>query len=307
MQPWQGPERVSVRGLALQAVAFFGSHWEKFAVLATVVFVGIAITLKVCPYSDLCSACVTTRTAPRRVCSTCKTCWLGFRASTTRRVCYATLLCTALTCLCSSRAWCLCSVPALFSSTYRELATLGLSLATITHRFWRGMLAIWLGGSLGQAFAFLLGRYMLRDCIVTLARGKSKRWEVFDKAIELDGWKLVLLLRLSPLVPYNLLNISMAMTRINFWQFSLVSAVGALLRVCRTFSLSQPASHSHRARVCATGVLRHIGQKRARRGEWHCGLGKLDGVGAGGIECGDMCGSGNVGNGGGAVRLLCLS
>lgn len=90
------------------------------------------------------------------------------------------------------------------------------------------MLAVWVGGSLGQAFAFLLGRYMLRDCIVSLARGKSKRWEVIDKAIELDGWKLVLLLRLSPLVPYNLLNISMAMTRINFWQFSLVSAAGVL-------------------------------------------------------------------------------
>ena len=48
-----------------------------------------------------------------------------------------------------------------------------------------------------------------------------------DKAMELEGWKLLLLVRLSPLVPYNLLNICMAATKIHFWAFAVVSFFGA--------------------------------------------------------------------------------
>lgn len=33
---------------------------------------------------------------------------------------------------------------------------------------------------------------------------KWKRWEIIDKAIEHDGWKLVLIMRFSPIIPYNL-------------------------------------------------------------------------------------------------------
>jgi SNARE associated Golgi protein len=71
-------------------------------------------------------------------------------------------------------------------------------------RFWKGLLAVWAGGAVGQALAFLLARYLVRDCVVGYVSSKWERWEVVDKMIELEGWKLVLLLRLSPVVPYNL-------------------------------------------------------------------------------------------------------
>ena len=45
--------------------------------------------------------------------------------------------------------------------------------------------------------------------------------------IESEGWVLVVLLRLSPIVPWNLLNIAMATTRIHFLSFTLASAIGA--------------------------------------------------------------------------------
>ncbi len=45
--------------------------------------------------------------------------------------------------------------------------------------------------------------------------------------MELEGWKLLLLVRLSPLVPYNLLNLAMAATKIHFWAFAFVSFFGA--------------------------------------------------------------------------------
>ena len=47
-----------------------------------------------------------------------------------------------------------------------------------------------------------------------------------DRAMELEGWKLLLLCRLSPLLPYNVLNIVMASTKIHFWPFAIVSFLG---------------------------------------------------------------------------------
>ena len=49
-----------------------------------------------------------------------------------------------------------------------------------------------------------------------------------DRAMEDEGWKLLLLCRLSPLIPYNVLNITMASTKIHFWPFAIVSFFGKL-------------------------------------------------------------------------------
>ena len=46
--------------------------------------------------------------------------------------------------------------------------------------------------------------------------------------IEAEGWVLVVLLRLSPIVPWNLLNIAMATTRMHFLAFAIASAIGEL-------------------------------------------------------------------------------
>lgn len=61
-----------------------------------------------------------------------------------------------------------------------------------------------------------------------MLRAKWKKWDILDTAIEREGWKLLLLLRLSPMVPYNLLNIAMATTKMHFVTFTVVSAFGRL-------------------------------------------------------------------------------
>ena len=81
----------------------------------------------------------------------------------------------------------------------------------------------------GRAVRLGAGRYLLRDLLSGLLVAKSKRWETEDKAIEMEGWKLLVLLRLSPLIPYNLLNITMAATKIPFWAFATASCFGAAL------------------------------------------------------------------------------
>jgi membrane protein DedA with SNARE-associated domain len=112
---------------------------------------------------------------------------------------------------------------------HSRATTLVISQATATRtccRFWKGLLAVWIGGAIGQAFAFLLARYLLRDWVEATLRGKWKRWEVIDRAISHDGWKLVLIMRMSPIIPYNLLNIAMATTSMPFWQVGAVPLIG---------------------------------------------------------------------------------
>lgn len=94
--------------------------------------------------------------------------------------------------------------------------------------FWRGLLAVWIGGAVGQALAFLLARYLLRDWVESFIQHKWKKWKYIDAALENDGWKLVLIMRLSPIIPYNLLNIAMATTSIHFLSFTIVSAIGII-------------------------------------------------------------------------------
>lgn len=92
--------------------------------------------------------------------------------------------------------------------------------------FWKGLLAVWVGGAIGQGCSFLLARYLVRDWVVTYIARKWSKWELVDDMIEAEGWILVVLLRLSPIVPWNLLNIVMATTRIHFVSFFLASAIG---------------------------------------------------------------------------------
>jgi uncharacterized membrane protein YdjX (TVP38/TMEM64 family) len=53
--------------------------------------------------------------------------------------------------------------------------------------------------------AFLLGRYLLRDLAASYLEGRVPRFRAVDAGISEDGWKLVLLLRLSPVLPHNLM------------------------------------------------------------------------------------------------------
>ena len=76
-----------------------------------------------------------------------------------------------------------------------------------------------------------LCRYLLRDVMASMLRAKWKKWDILDTAIEREGWKLLLLLRLSPMVPYNLLNIAMATTKMHFATFTVVSAFGRILHL----------------------------------------------------------------------------
>ena len=62
-----------------------------------------------------------------------------------------------------------------------------------------------IGASLGATTAFLLGRFVLRDKVASY-KSKYEKFNVIDKVVEQKGLKVTILLRLSPVVPFNVFN-----------------------------------------------------------------------------------------------------
>jgi uncharacterized membrane protein YdjX (TVP38/TMEM64 family) len=79
----------------------------------------------------------------------------------------------------------------------------------------------------GATCAFLFGRTLLRGWAERKV-GASSRVRAIDAAVGREGLKLVFLLRLSPLIPFNVLNYALSLTRITLGRYVLASAVGML-------------------------------------------------------------------------------
>ncbi len=83
------------------------------------------------------------------------------------------------------------------------------------------------GATLGAALAFLVGRYLLRKRIENSFK-KNKKFAAIDQAIGKQGWKIVGLLRLSPLIPFNVSNYFYGVTSIGFWPYLLATFIGII-------------------------------------------------------------------------------
>jgi uncharacterized membrane protein YdjX (TVP38/TMEM64 family) len=82
------------------------------------------------------------------------------------------------------------------------------------------------GATLGAAAAFLVSRYVARGWVERRLAGVP-RFAAIDEAVGSGGFTLVFLLRLSPVVPFTLLNYALGATRVRFRDYVLAS-VGML-------------------------------------------------------------------------------
>ena len=76
-----------------------------------------------------------------------------------------------------------------------------------------------------SVLAFLAARYLLRDKVRSLLNRRPK-YRKLDKAVADDGWQVVVLLRLSPIVPFNLQNYALGVTAISFLQYLTATLIG---------------------------------------------------------------------------------
>jgi pyruvate/2-oxoglutarate dehydrogenase complex dihydrolipoamide dehydrogenase (E3) component/uncharacterized membrane protein YdjX (TVP38/TMEM64 family) len=90
-----------------------------------------------------------------------------------------------------------------------------------------GVLTVWIGANLGACAAFLVGRTVARDWVAEKVSG-NPRFSAVDEAVGREGFKIVLLLRLSPIFPFNLLNYALGLTKVSFTGYALASLIGML-------------------------------------------------------------------------------
>jgi uncharacterized membrane protein YdjX (TVP38/TMEM64 family) len=78
-----------------------------------------------------------------------------------------------------------------------------------------------------SVLAFLAARYLLRDKIRVLLK-RRRKYRMLDKAVADDGWTVVVLMRLSPVVPFNLQNYALGVTAIPFTQYLTATLIGII-------------------------------------------------------------------------------
>ena len=91
----------------------------------------------------------------------------------------------------------------------------------------KGTVIVSLGSTAGAAAAFIVARTAGHDWVV----GQLARYPAVDaigRAVESEAFKVVLLTRLSPLFPFNLLNYAFGLSSVPFKTYLLASWIGML-------------------------------------------------------------------------------
>ena len=88
-----------------------------------------------------------------------------------------------------------------------------------------GVILVSVASLTGAAAAFLVGRFLARDW-VTQRIADFPSFRALDKATRHEGFIIVLLTRLSPLFPFNLLNYAFGLTAVRFRDYVLASWIG---------------------------------------------------------------------------------
>lgn len=88
-----------------------------------------------------------------------------------------------------------------------------------------GTIAVSVGSVLGATAAFLTGRTLARGWIEQRI-GRDARFAAIDRAVAEQGFKIVLLTRLSPIFPFNLLNYAYGLTHVRLRDYVLASWLG---------------------------------------------------------------------------------
>ncbi|GAB1485745.1 hypothetical protein MASR2M79_07920 [Aminivibrio sp.] len=91
----------------------------------------------------------------------------------------------------------------------------------------QGIFIVSLASTAGAAASFLAARHLLRNALVSRF-GSNRLYKAINGAVACDQWKIVLLTRLSPLFPFNILNYLFGLTGIPFSKYILASWVGMI-------------------------------------------------------------------------------
>src|SRR6266705_2304435 len=123
-----------------------------------------------------------------------------------------------------------------------------------------GSVCVSISATLGATAAFLVGRYLARDAIARKIE-KNEKFATIDRAVADEGWKIVLLTRLSPVFPFTLLNYAFGLTRVKLCHYVLASWIGMMPATVMYVYLGSLVNvgAGHRQRTVGEWVLYGVG------------------------------------------------
>jgi uncharacterized membrane protein YdjX (TVP38/TMEM64 family) len=89
-----------------------------------------------------------------------------------------------------------------------------------------GVIYVFIAAVLGSCAAFLVARYVARQWVERRI-AQNPKFAAIDRAVGREGRKIVFLMRLSPVFPFNLLNYALGLTNIRFVDYA-IAALGML-------------------------------------------------------------------------------
>jgi uncharacterized membrane protein YdjX (TVP38/TMEM64 family) len=90
---------------------------------------------------------------------------------------------------------------------------------------WGGLVTVWPGATVGALVAFALARRAGRSGFVARA-GAVPLLAALDEVLAVEGGRVTLLLRLSPLVPFGVLSYALGLSRVGAGRYAAATAIG---------------------------------------------------------------------------------
>ena len=90
-----------------------------------------------------------------------------------------------------------------------------------------GTLTASAGSVLGASAAFATGRFFAHDLVQSWV-SRSRKLNAINRVVGRQGFRIVFIMRLSPVFPFNVMNYVLALSRIRFRDYVLASWIGML-------------------------------------------------------------------------------
>jgi len=99
--------------------------------------------------------------------------------------------------------------------------------AGAVYGFWFSTALVAISSTVGAAVNFLTSRYLARNWMQRKI-GHNAKFRALEKAVCAEGWRMILVSRMSPIIPHSLVSYAAGLIRISFWKFTFASFVGFL-------------------------------------------------------------------------------
>jgi uncharacterized membrane protein YdjX (TVP38/TMEM64 family) len=99
--------------------------------------------------------------------------------------------------------------------------------AGAVYGFWFSTALVTVSSTVGAGVNFLTSRYLVGDWMRKRI-GRNAKFRALEKAVCSEGWRMILISRMSPIIPHSLVSYAAGLIPISFWRFTLASFVGFL-------------------------------------------------------------------------------